>query len=566
MSDVSVVFSGEAGQGLQTLETLMMKLFKLSGYHVYSYSEFMSRIRGGNNSTQIRVSSMPVAAYLKRIDIFVPIRVGAMERFHDRITNETVIIGQKDHIDADYLKGHYPVIEMPMPEMVKRSGGEIYTNVILLGVFSGLFYIEKQLMADMVKDLFSAGDQKDILRNLTAAQIGYEAGTRLLKPGQASINIERSKDAKQELLLNGINAVGLGGLAGGCNFVSSYPMSPSTAVLSFFAEKAEEFGVVVEQAEDEISAINMAMGAWYAGGRAMVTTSGGGYALMVEGLSLAGCIESPLVIHVGQRPGPATGLPTRTEQADLEHVLYSGHGEFPRVILAPGTIEQGFFLTRHAFYLADKYQVPVFILTDQYFLESRYIAKDIDATMVLDQHYIVKTQKGYRRYAFTDDGISPRGIPGFGVGRVRVDSDEHDESGFITEDLQTREDMVEKRLKKIVALDSEILPPSFTGPKDYRYLIMGWGSTYHAIREALDMLGRDDIAFLHFSQIYPLSRDIEAYLDKADKKIIVENNATSQFGKLIRFFTGVEFDAKVLRYGGMPVMPEDIFDVVKDIR
>ena len=557
------MLSGQAGQGLQTLETLMMKIFKLFGYNVYSYSEFMSRIRGGNNSTQIRVSSHRVASYTKRIDIFVPMHEGATGRFHDRINPNTVILGQREFIESMYLEEGYPVLEIPLRDLSDKAGGTVYTNVIMLGVLAGLFYVDKHLMDDEIIKFFSRSDEGRKQKNLDAAALGYEAGKHLLQPGQASISIERSESVKAELLMNGIDAVGIGGLAGGCNFVSSYPMSPSTAVLGFFANKAKEFGVVVEQAEDEISAVNMAIGAWYAGGRGLVTTSGGGFALMTEGVSLAGCIESPLVVHLGQRPGPATGLPTRTEQGDLELVLYAGHGEFPRVILAPGTIEQGYFLTRQAFYFADKYQVPVFILTDQFFLESKYNVTDMDVSIVLDQRYIVQTDQDYKRYAITENGISPRGIPGFGHGRVRADSDEHDEDGFITEDASVRTGMVEKRLRKLDALKGEILAPKLVGHEDYKYLVVGWGSTYHAVIEALEMLGRDDVAFLHFSQIYPLAAETAQYLGRAHKKIIVEDNATGQFGKLIQLITGMGFDEKILKYDGMPFMAEDVADALK---
>lgn len=557
------MLSGQAGQGLQTLETLMMRTFKLSGYNVYSYSEFMSRIRGGNNSTQVRVSSHRVASYSKRIDIFVPMHEGATERFHDRITHNTVILGQKEFIEERYLEEGYPVLGIPLKDLSEKAGGAVYANVIMLGVLAGLFYVDRHLLDEELKKFFAHSDEARLKKNLDAAALGYETGTHLLQPGQAAIAIERSEGVKQELLMNGIDAVGLGGLAGGCNFVSSYPMSPSTAVLVFFANRAQEFGVVVEQAEDEISAVNMTIGAWYAGGRGMVTTSGGGFALMVEAVSLAGCIESPLVVHLGQRPGPATGLPTRTEQADLELVLYAGHGEFPRVILAPGTLEQGFFLTRQAFYLADKYQVPVFILTDQHFLESRYNVADLDVSIVLDQHYIVQTDTDYRRYAVTESGVSPRGIPGFGQGRVRADSDEHDEDGFITEDAAVRIAMVEKRLRKLDALKKEILSPTLVGPEDYTYLVVGWGSTYHAVTEALDMLGRNDVAFLHFPQVYPLAADTTRYLGRARRRIVVEGNATGQFGRLIQLHTGLGFDEKILKYDGMPFMPEEVLDALK---
>jgi len=215
----------------------------------------------------------------------------------------------------------------------------------------------------------------------------------------------------------------LGAIAGGCSFISTYPMSPSTGVWIFLTQHSKEFDIITDQSEDEISAINMAIGAWYAGARGMVATSGGGFALMVEGLSLASMIETPVVIHLGQRPGPATGLPTRTEQADLEFVLHAGHGEFPRIILTPGTMEDAFNLSQRAFDLADKYQVPVFILTDQYFLDSYYNLPSLNLSDIRNQSHVVKTNKEYKRYQLTENGISPRGIPGYGEGLVSVDSD-----------------------------------------------------------------------------------------------------------------------------------------------
>lgn len=564
--DISIVFSGQAGQGLQTLEAIAAKLFKRSGYHVFSYSEYMSRIRGGNNSTQIRVSSRRVASYTRRIDIFVPMQKEAMQRFHDRITHETVILGERAYIEERYFGGDYPVIEVPLSGLSQEAGGAVYANTILLGLLAALFYVDRQLMEEELKAFFPSLEEQRLQKNLNAAAIGYERGKKLLKPGQAAISIEHSEDVKGELLMDGINAVGLGALAGGCTFVSSYPMSPSTGVLVFFTQKAERSSVVVEQTEDEISAVNMAIGSWYAGGRALVTTSGGGYALMVEGISLAGCVESPLVVHIGQRPGPATGLPTRTEQADLLFVLHSGHGEFPRAILTPGSMEQGFSLTRHAFYLADKYQVPVFILTDQFFLESRYNFPDMEISKVYDQPFIVRTGKDYRRYALSESGISPRGIPGFGKGRVRADSDEHDEQGFITEDFGTRTAMVRKRLMKLDGLQNEVIPPVLVGPRDYKNLIVCWGSAYHPVNEAMEMLGRDDTASLHFSQVYPLAPAITGYLAQAGKKIIVESNATSQFGRLIRSETGIDFDRRILKFDGLPLMPEEIYDALKGVR
>ena len=557
--DLSIVLSAEAGQGLQTLEQLMTRVFKLSGCHVYSYSEFMSRIRGGNNSTQIRISSRTISSCPRRIDIFVPLHAGAMERFQDRITPETIILGDPAFIDRRYAEGGYPIVAVPIAGFAREAGGEVYMSVILLGLFSGLLGVELTLLEDLVRTFFSRAGEERTRRNIEAARKGYASGIHLLKPGQVFPVIERSEAVKKDLLLNGIDAIGMGSLAGGCTFVSSYPMSPSTGVLVFFAKHASEFGIVVEQAEDEISAANMALGSWYAGGRAMVTTSGGGYALMVEAMSLAGCIESPLVVHVGQRPGPATGLPTRTEQADLEHVLYSGHGEFPRLVLAPGTIEEGFSLSRHAFHMADRYQVPVILLTDQHYLESTCTVRQLDVP-ASSESFVVETDAAYRRYRFTESGVSPRGIPGFGRGLVCVDSDEHGEAGFITEDSRTRTAMVEKRLQKLRGLEEECREPTLTGGEGYRNLVVGWGSTAGVVREALLVLGRKDLSFLHFSQVYPLHPKAATLIGRAQKKIVIENNATSQFARLVRMHTGIAFDASILKFDGWPFLLEEVVE------
>jgi 2-oxoglutarate ferredoxin oxidoreductase subunit alpha len=367
------------------------------------------------------------------------------------------------------------------------------------------------------------------------------------------------------LLLSGTELVSLGAIAGGCNFISSYPMSPSTGVLTFLSQQQEEFGIIAEQAESEICAINMSLGAFYAGARAMVTTSGGGLALMVEGLSLAGMLETPIVIHLAQRPGPATGLPTRSEQGDLLFALFAGHGEFPRIIFSPGKTEDIFDLTRKAFDLADKFQVPVIIMTDQYLLDSSFLVSSIDVSKLKNKKYFIKTDKNYKRYKLTKDGISPRGIPGYGEGLVVVDSDEHDEEGHITEDLDFRTKIVDKRLNKMDSIKKEMEPPELIGNKNYKILVIGWGSTYYGIKETLEKLEDKRVAFLHYKQVYPLHPDTENYLKKADKTIVVENNATGQFAKLIKMETGIKIDNPILKYNGLPFGVEEIVKKLKAI-
>lgn len=563
--EVSVVLCGEAGQGIQTVEQILARCLKLSGFHVFATKEYMSRVRGGSNSTEIRISSKRVSAYLDRIDILIPFHQGAIKHVEKRITPETIVLGDKEIISKDSPLEVKEFIDVPFSKIASDIGGRIYVNIIAAGVVLGTVGVEQHLLTNFIREFFSKKSEDVIKRNIEAIKKGYEVGTQILNSGKIEFTIRSSPRIKDENLLNGAEAVGLGALAGGCKFLSSYPMSPSTGVMVFLSQRMDDFDIVVEQAEDEISAINMAIGASYGGARSMVTTSGGGFALMIEGVSLAGMLEIPVVIHLGQRPGPATGLPTRTEQADLELALYSGHGEFPRIILAPGNLKDAFFLTQKAFNLADKYQIPVFVLTDQYLIDSLMNLPLLDISDTRDENHVVKTHKGYKRYELTEDGISPRGIPGFGEGLVGVDSDEHDEEAHITEDLVLRKKMVDKRLKKLDSIKKEIVPPELVGSSNYKVLITGWGSTYNVVREALQELGREDISFLHFKQVYPLYEGTRDYLQKAQKNIIIENNATSQFGKLIKLYTGVDIEAKILKYNGLAFSVEEVAAEIKKI-
>jgi 2-oxoglutarate ferredoxin oxidoreductase subunit alpha len=368
-----------------------------------------------------------------------------------------------------------------------------------------------------------------------------------------------------QILINGAEAVGLGAIAGGCDFVSSYPMSPSTGVLVFLAQHGREFDLIAEQAEDEIAAVNMALGAWYAGARAMVTTSGGGFALMTEGVSLAGMIESPLVVHLAQRPGPATGLPTRTEQGDLDLALYAGHGEFPRIIFAPGSICEAVELTRKAFHLADRFQIPVFVLTDQYLMDSHYNLDAPDLSEVDIARHVIETESGYKRYQLTADGLSPRGIPGFGKGLVCVDSDEHDEAGHITENMEVRVRMADKRLQKLGLLKEEAVEPTLIGPEGSDSIVVCWGSTRHIVEEAVTSLGRDDTAVLHFGQVYPLHSRSSSLLSGAKKVIVVEGNATGQFARILKIYADINADHEILKYDGLPFAADTLARELQEI-
>lgn len=558
-NDVSIVICGEAGQGIQTVESILINAVKFGGHHVCSTKEYMSRVRGGENSTEIRVSSKRVFAYLNRIDILIAISKGAINHLKDRISENTMIIGDEETLKQVEMEG---VIKIPFLKTARDIGGPIYANVIAAGVISKILNIDKEIFDKCIKSMFERKGEKILEGDLKAGSEGYKIGDNLLKSDKIMVEIEKDPEVQGELLMGGSEAVGLGCIASGLKFMSSYPMTPSSELQVFIAKYGEDFDMIFEQSEDEIAAINMGLGASYAGARAMVATSGSGFALMEEGVGLSRINETPIVIYLGQRPGPAVGLPTRTSQEDLDLALY-GYGETPKIIFAPGKLEDAFYLTQKAFNLADKYQVPVFILSDQYFGDIFYNIPSLSGEMVEIENHIIKTDAAYKRYEFTDNGISPRGIPGFGEGVVVVDPHEHDEMGHITEERHIRTKMVEKRLKKLEAIKKDSIEPELIGSPNYKKLIVAWGSNYGNIVEAMENVANNDIAFLHFKQVYPLHESTLKYLERAEETVIFENNAQSQFANLIKLQTDFKVDKKVLKYEGWPFSVEEVTDNLK---
>jgi len=556
--NVTLVLGGEAGQGIQLIEKMLTFLVKRSGYNVFTTKEYESRIRGGINTTEIRVGSKRLRSHVHNIDILIPLKAGVIEHLGDRVSDSTLIIGDKDGLGFD------SVVDVKLKEEAEKIGNKLFANSIALGLLCNILQLDEQVLFDLMKSQFESKGAEVVEKNIDAAKVGIHlAAENGLVPKQP--RFAPHDGIKNEIAVSGADAVALGALAGGCDSCFSYPMTPGTSVFTLMAEWSAEQAIFVEQVEDEISAVNMALGGWYAGAMPIVSTSGGGFALMTEGVSLAAMIESPLVIHLAQRPGPATGLPTRTEQGDLNLVRYAGHGEFARIILAPGTVEHGYELAKYGFEAADKFQVPVFLLTDQYYVDTIYNCPPFDGERTGKKH-IVETGEFYNRYRLSDDGISPRGIPGFGKGVVCVDSDEHDESGRITEDLDgVHMDMAKKRMQKCATVQKAALEPELIGPENYRTLLIGWGSTYTAITESLEHLQRDDVAFLFAPQVYPLPDSYKEYLKRAEKIIDIENNQLGQFGDLVLLETGVAVDHKILKYNGMPFAVEELVEKIGEI-
>lgn len=555
-SEVSLVIGGEAGQGIDAITQIIAETAKKNCFNVFYSKEYMSRIKGGFNSSTIRISSNKVCAYRENVDFAFAISKDSLIHLERRFSQKTIIFYEYENNEV--LNKFQNNIKIEFSQIAKEIGDKLYINSIISGIIAGILNIDLEILDENIKSAFFNKSSEVIEKNLLASKKGYELGKDITQKNNIIIDIPKDLTIKNELFIDGNDAISLGCLAGGVDFISSYPMSPSTGVLTFMAKHSSEFNVLVEQAEDEIAAINMGLGAWYAGARAMTSTAGGGFALMSEAVSLSGMTETPMVIYVGQRPAPATGLPTRTEQGDLNLVLYSGHGEFPRIIFAPGNFEDCFYLAQKAFDLADKFQVPVFILSDQYLVDSGYNVPSFDLDKQEIAECIKETSADYKRYEFTDDGISQRGIPGWGEGLVVVDSDEHDEEGHITEDFDVRIKMMQKRMNKLNLIREDLVAPDFFGNENANILVIGWGSTCSIIKEALAEINNDDIGFLYFKQLYPLNNSVLRFFENKKKIICVENNYTGQFANLLKLELEVQVNEKILKYNGLPFSVEEL--------
>lgn len=557
MKEVSILFTGEAGTGIKTIEALVAPLLKNEGYNLYISKEIMSRVRGGNNVTQLRVSDRRVTAMSDINDFVIVLSKNSLYRLDDRMTDNTVIIGPKAFIEEKYSE-KFKTIYVEFAEKARNVGNIMYANSVILGFLGELLGITYETTEKLMTKKFSKKGEEVVAKNLEA----YRAGESLARESNLKVEISKNPAVKNDGVVTGTEAMAIGSLAGGCNLAASYPMAPSTEIFMQLIDYSKDFDIATEQAEDEIAAINMVLGGWYAGARALTTTSGGGFALMGEAISMAGIGELPAVVHLAQRPGPGTGLPTRTEQGDLNLVLYAGHGDFPRVILAPGSLEEGVILGNKGFNIADKYQVPVFLLSDFHYVNQSYNIQDIDFSNLKIENHFIKSEKGYERYKLTENGISPRAIPSHGEGFVCVDSDEHDESGHITEDFDVRVAHNEKRNRKLSTYED--IEPVITGDFNYETLIIGWGSTWGAINEAVEKESKNGLAYAHFTQVYPIPKSTEALIKKAKKVILIENNFTGQFGDLIKKELGIDLTNRVLRADGLPFSVEGIQKVIRE--
>ncbi|ODA41007.1 2-oxoacid:acceptor oxidoreductase subunit alpha [Desulfosporosinus sp. BG] len=557
--DYNILVGGAAGQGVDTAVKVLEQILKKQGVEIFSHKDYMSRVRGGHNFHQIRIADRPIYSHRENLDVILALDSITVEFHSARLSARGVVVSDVGN-RREISEGK--ALWLPLQAKAVEAGTKLTEGTVAVGAILRLFDLDFETVWPELHSIFKS----DILEvNQRALEMGYT----LTEP-QFKIELPESQP---RIMVTGNQAIGLGALTAGVSFFSGYPMTPSTGIMSYLASKMEAAGIVVEQAEDEIAAINMAIGASYAGARAMTATSGGGFCLMVEGLGLAAMTETPLVIAEIQRPGPATGFPTRTEQGDLSFVLTASQGDFPRMVIALRDPEDAFYQTFRAFNIADKFQIPVILLGDQYLGDYNqtippFVVSNLTIERALAGEEVWKQQQSYQRYKLTEDGISPRLVPGrCGTQVVIADSDEHTEGGHITEAAGVRVAMTKTRMQRWENLRNVVQEPWFFGQTDPEILLLAWGSNAGPVREAIELMEEEySIGALIFGDIYPLPTMLLKTLEPNVKILInVEQNVTGQLATLIRQEALIVCSHSILRYDGRPMSGQYISDKVKEV-
>jgi len=576
---------GEAGFGIMTTGLVFSKIASRLGYHIYDFVQYPSLIRGGHNTYDVIFSDEIQSGLKWEIDCLVCLNKETFDQHKNRLAKDAIVIFDPVDIDETILTEVKNKVAVPMEKILTDLKGQaVMKNTIAMGASLAALGADLEELFKIIEEQFRKKGQEVIDFNKQLAKKGYDQ----VKNNYASIikTVLQKKTTDEKIVITGNDAFSIGSVIADCRIYVAYPMTPSSSVLATLAAWQEKTGMIVRHAEDEISVINTAIGSSFAGVRSSVGTSGGGFALMVEAVSLAGITETPIVIFLSQRPGPATGMPTWTEQGDLLFTINSGHGEFPKIVLAPGDVEEMIELTGEAFNLADIYQTPVIIMSDMLLSESHQsllkrrfddiiksyqinrgklvnkISNDKAQISNQIQSSNIKTIN-FLRYQVTEDGISPRLIPGTPGYYYQANSYEHLEDGHTTEDSKERIKQVDKRNKK----NTSYLTGHFQTPKIYgdikaaEIVFVAWGSSKGVVLEAQKILGSQGkkTALIHFTYVYPLDKEKIKKIFIGNKRyVLVENNSDAQFGKLLQQQTGIEINEKILKYDGRPFWPEEI--------
>jgi 2-oxoglutarate ferredoxin oxidoreductase subunit alpha len=575
---LSLLVGGEAGAGITRSGFLFAKTCLRGGLFVFGANDYQSLIRGGHNFYIVRADTEEVYSQADTIDLLVALNKETILLHKDELVSGAGIIYDgdqvtvtKDELGREDLKQYH----VPMRKIVKElEGPQIMENTVALGAANALLDYDPELLNGVLRDTFS---QKIAEENIEAAKRGYSYAREHYADGFGYHLKKTDSAGKHKIFLTGNEAVGLGALNAGCKFYAAYPMTPATSLLHFLAPIDRKYKMVVIQTESEIAAINMVAGASFAGARSMTATSGGGFCLMTEGVGMTGMTETSPVILMVQRAGPSTGLPTYTAQGDLRFVIHASQGEFPRVVIAPGDVEECFYATLEAFNLAEKFQIPALLLSDKYLAESHGASEPFDQNrigidrgqLITEDEYTGKEE--YKRHKFTENGISPRAMPGTKGAIVRTNADEHNELGYTTEDPVLTTKINDKRMKKLGGLAKELEnyeTVKLHGPEEADATIIGWGSTKGPIREAMKLLSKEGfkVNYLQIVYLHPFPSDkVQKTLQRAKKTIVVENNKTSQLSSLIRENLLTTVDHKILKYDGRPFNPEALSHSLKEV-
>ncbi len=558
--------AGRAGEGIDVTGVMFAKICLRHGMNVFTYREYPSLIRGGHNTHQVHASFGPQTSQQKHIDVMIALNEEGISLHLDELDKTSVVVCEatQDKIDlSKYQHTGATFYDVPMTNMSRETTGHFLSqNVVALGVSTWLLGLDLEILKSVVSDQFANKSEPVITGNQKALLRGYEYAKEHFQP----IKQPFEKTPQETILVSGNQAVSLGAIAGGVQYFSAYPMTPTSDILSTLAAQQKHFSLVVKHAEDEISAMNQVIGASYAGVRSMTASATGGYALMVEATSLAAVMETPLVVCVGQRPGPATGLPTWTCQSDLQFIISCGHGECPRVVFTPGSVEEHFELTRRAFEIAEKHHMIVFILSDKFALES-YASMPKPQDTFHNERYSfapqnLPTDNSYRRYIVTPEGYSPRSIPGQPHGLSVTNSYEHDEFGYATEDAIMTKTMNEKRHRKMESIIKDVPQAQLIGNEQADITLVSWGSTRLVLEEVVRQ--QPQMNLIHIPCAWPFPRETFTILaQKAKKLVMVEGNLTGQMEMLIRQETGIQMHNHLRRYDGRPFYAEE---VIRDLQ
>jgi len=578
MSRVAIKITGAQGQGVNSVGEIVGKGLKRAGYCVFGYREYNSLIKGGHSSYQLDVSPAKIESTAEKVQVLVCFNHHGLELNTHEVEDGGIIIHQTPQWDfpkdiaASLKKRKITVVELTTDAILKEINAKpILGNVLVTSVVWSLLKQEKQSLKDIVGEQFAK--KKDLLElNYLCIDKGYEFKQKAINTFFVELP-EPDAKWRDHMLLTGSHAMGLGAVHAGVRFYAGYPMTPSSPLLSYIADIQNETGMAIKQAEDEITAVQMVSGAMHMGTRALTGTSGGGFDLMTETLSLNAMIENPSVIILAQRPGPATGLPTWTGQGDLNLAVFSGHGEYARCVMGVSDSEDSFYLVNDAFNLAEEYQIPVIVLTDKQLAEAIYTQPAYDqerivinrGSLVTDSKKLSKLSSSDRYDPLATGGISARWLPGAQAATYVAQGDEHRADGSVDEGAENARLQMEKRMKKGRVLHAALPEPELFGDAHPDLLVVSWGSNKGVILDAMNdpALADAKIGYLHYTYLWPLKTDhLEAMAASAKKTVIVECNHESQLRKLIRMESGLDIPVSILKYDGRPFFFEELRDIL----